>query len=257
MKCISIRQPWASLIVSGMKTVENRSWTTNYRGPILIHASSYKPTAGDIVNLPLEWTNLILNAQQMGQLPRLDDMPRSAIIGYANLVDCVSGRMTDSIWDGGPEAVKFVLDDIRIFDTPILNVNGKLHIFDFPIDENNLPASHKVEQLLPSIEGEEFIMPITERDYAYIFDEDGNRLIINTTDKLESLLVKDDSNEFRQSFRSIRFVFPDGHSVRHKCEGCSCASLEDEEGKPLTQMSLFSPDPAQVIVIAFKVGKIL
>jgi|ERR1700687_42153 len=39
MKMISIRQPWASLIVSGAKDVENRTWPTRYRGTVLIHAS--------------------------------------------------------------------------------------------------------------------------------------------------------------------------------------------------------------------------
>jgi hypothetical protein len=39
MKIISIRQPWASLIVSGIKDIENRTWPTRYRGPVLIHAS--------------------------------------------------------------------------------------------------------------------------------------------------------------------------------------------------------------------------
>ena len=39
MKAISIRQPFASLIVAGVKDIENRSWPTNYRGPVLIHAA--------------------------------------------------------------------------------------------------------------------------------------------------------------------------------------------------------------------------
>jgi len=38
MKALSIRQPWASLIVAGIKNVENRSWMTQYRGALLIHA---------------------------------------------------------------------------------------------------------------------------------------------------------------------------------------------------------------------------
>jgi len=38
MKAILIRQPWAWLIVHGYKDVENRTWSTKYRGPILIHA---------------------------------------------------------------------------------------------------------------------------------------------------------------------------------------------------------------------------
>lgn len=38
MKALSIRQPWASLILAGHKTVENRVWNTGYRGPIIVHA---------------------------------------------------------------------------------------------------------------------------------------------------------------------------------------------------------------------------
>lgn len=39
MKVLSIRQPFASLILSGAKDVECRTWPTSYRGPLLIHAS--------------------------------------------------------------------------------------------------------------------------------------------------------------------------------------------------------------------------
>lgn len=38
MKALTIRQPWASLIAAGVKPVENRGWTTGYRGALLIHA---------------------------------------------------------------------------------------------------------------------------------------------------------------------------------------------------------------------------
>lgn len=47
MKAISIRQPWAWLIVNGFKDIENRSWRTKYRGPVLIHASAAKPSMDD------------------------------------------------------------------------------------------------------------------------------------------------------------------------------------------------------------------
>lgn len=39
MKIVSVKQPWASLIVRGVKDIENRSWSTIYRGPLLVHAS--------------------------------------------------------------------------------------------------------------------------------------------------------------------------------------------------------------------------
>ena len=39
MKCLSLRQPYAELLVSGKKTIELRKWNTNFRGKFLIHAS--------------------------------------------------------------------------------------------------------------------------------------------------------------------------------------------------------------------------
>ena len=38
MKCLSISQPFANLIISGKKTIELRNWNTNFRGEFLIHA---------------------------------------------------------------------------------------------------------------------------------------------------------------------------------------------------------------------------
>lgn len=43
MKALTIRQPWASLIAHGVKTIETRSWSTEYRGPLAIHAGKAKP----------------------------------------------------------------------------------------------------------------------------------------------------------------------------------------------------------------------
>lgn len=40
MKALSLRQPWASLVADGRKTIETRTWRTRYRGPLAIHASA-------------------------------------------------------------------------------------------------------------------------------------------------------------------------------------------------------------------------
>lgn len=42
MKALTIKEPWASLIVQGFKKYEFRSWKTNYRGKVLIHAGLSK-----------------------------------------------------------------------------------------------------------------------------------------------------------------------------------------------------------------------
>ena len=43
MKALSIKQPWANLIAAGKKTIERRTWTTSYRGPLLIISSKRPP----------------------------------------------------------------------------------------------------------------------------------------------------------------------------------------------------------------------
>ena len=42
--CLSMHQPWASLLVMGFKRFEGREWTHKYRGPLWIHATSQKPS---------------------------------------------------------------------------------------------------------------------------------------------------------------------------------------------------------------------
>jgi hypothetical protein len=39
MRCLSLKQPFAELLVSGKKTIELRKWNTKFRGKFLIHAS--------------------------------------------------------------------------------------------------------------------------------------------------------------------------------------------------------------------------
>lgn len=42
MKVLTLREPWASLVGERIKTIETRSWPTNYRGELYIHAGAYK-----------------------------------------------------------------------------------------------------------------------------------------------------------------------------------------------------------------------
>lgn len=77
MKVLSIKEPYATLIASGKKLIETRSWKTNYRGEIFIHASRTKLAKEYLTNeyvLSLI-TNLNLNFGN--------------IICKANLIDCV------------------------------------------------------------------------------------------------------------------------------------------------------------------------
>ncbi len=72
MKVLTIKQPWAQLIVEGYKKYEFRSWKTKYRGKILIHAgmSLEKDMVSRFKDYNLEYT-------------------LGAIIGEATLEDCI------------------------------------------------------------------------------------------------------------------------------------------------------------------------
>lgn len=58
MRALTICQPYAELIARGIKRVENRTWATGYRGPLLIHAGkSKKFLSGDNYGIPLAEMN--------------------------------------------------------------------------------------------------------------------------------------------------------------------------------------------------------
>jgi hypothetical protein len=80
LRALSIRQPWAWLVVNGYKDIENRSWRTSHRGPLLIHASQNRSL------LPPQ--NLAaLEKKYHVRLPR--DFDLGGIIGVVEVVGCV------------------------------------------------------------------------------------------------------------------------------------------------------------------------
>lgn len=103
MKVLTIREPWASLILSGKKTIETRSWKTNHRGKILLHASK---------------------------------IPRTKISGcifaIAEIVDCqtmTKEHEKEACCEIYPSANSWFLKNVR--PTELKEVNGKLGLWDF------------------------------------------------------------------------------------------------------------------------------
>lgn len=79
MKAITLWQPWASLMALGHKTIETRSWSTNYRGPLAIHAAKkvFIPPDPEFVKA-LEELNINVFA-----------LPTGCILGVCNLWNCI------------------------------------------------------------------------------------------------------------------------------------------------------------------------
>ncbi|CAK9889160.1 ASCH domain-containing protein [Pseudomonas fluorescens] len=119
MKALSIKQPWAWLIIHGGKDIENRTWHTKLRGRFLVHASK-----GMTSN---EFTQALLFCSERGlPMPDRDDMMRGGIIGSVELVDSVDH--SKSPWYTGDKA--FALHDPK--PLPFIPLKGRLGFFDVP-----------------------------------------------------------------------------------------------------------------------------
>lgn len=93
MKALSLWQPWASLIATGAKCWETRSWGTTYRGPILIHAS--KSFTRDQRRICQE--TRFREDLERGGIMKAEDLPLGAFVAMADLVDVVK---SDGRYDG-------------------------------------------------------------------------------------------------------------------------------------------------------------
>ena len=129
MKVVSIIEPWASLIKEKVKYIETRSWKTNYRGKIYIHASLKKvPKKDERIN------NLIT-------LLKDKDFKYGHIIAEATLVDCIymDKDFISKIKNNNQEYIcgeysvgryAWVLEDIKELSKPI-PAKGSLGIWNY------------------------------------------------------------------------------------------------------------------------------
>ena len=125
-RALSIRQPWAWLIVNGHKDIENRTWATRFRGPVLIHAA--KGITRDEYEDAVDFAHFGCGVQQM---PTFEQMQRGGIVGLANIVDCVPSERRASQWhmDG---CYGFALRGAQ--PLPFTPLAGRLGFFDVPAD---------------------------------------------------------------------------------------------------------------------------
>lgn len=91
MKALSLTQPWATLVVTGEKRIETRSWSTRHEGVIAIHAAKSFPRLAQEICVNEDVFNEAL--RRHGYLFP-SDLPTGAIIGTARLIGC---RRTEDI----------------------------------------------------------------------------------------------------------------------------------------------------------------
>jgi hypothetical protein len=142
MQCISIRQPWTWILTHpeivqacGIppKTVENRDWSTRYRGPLYLHAGSQVDEALFHPDGRLDhrfWRRHFgeLGARLAEQMPQAkEEYSRKAIVGKAELVDVVEA--CDTPWFVGRYGL--ILSQVQPFG-PLQNYPGARKLFTVP-----------------------------------------------------------------------------------------------------------------------------
>ncbi len=131
MQALSLKQPYAWLIANGYLLVDDRTWGSQYRGPMLIHASkglyeSYYDYLKANTDIPL---------------PPKEELAYGGVVGIANLVLCCQpGNMPKDISReqrahfGGvhDEYFGFLFEDAT--PLPFMACRGKLGIFEIDVD---------------------------------------------------------------------------------------------------------------------------
>lgn len=119
MKTLSVKQPWAWLICAGYKDIENRTWKTNHRGKLLIHATANCDNS--------KWA-----IDMLGSVPEKPGLYyTSSIIGSVEIVECVQNHA--SVW-AEQGCWNWVLENQILFNQPIKDVKGRLSIWDYDIE---------------------------------------------------------------------------------------------------------------------------
>lgn len=133
MKALSLTQPWATLVAIGAKRIETRSWSTDYRGEIAIHAAKGFPRDCREVCWRDPFREWLYDR----------DLPLGAIVAVARLTDVTATASTAMLMTLTPRERAFgdyaagrygwLLADVRALRTPI-PCKGALGIWTVPAD---------------------------------------------------------------------------------------------------------------------------
>ncbi len=127
MKCLTIQQPWAHAIFNQGKDMENRSWRTKYRGPLLIHAGVSRKnfTAAGQLAWGVKYPGYETDHEKNCKF--------GAIIGVCCVIGCEpSSFFNKNLWSTG-SGFGWQLSDAFEFLTPV-PLKGKQGLFNVPDD---------------------------------------------------------------------------------------------------------------------------
>lgn len=122
VRAISLHQPWASFVALGVKEIETRGWSTDYRGPLVIHAAKSIPTYARRAMATVEIERLMSQHDL-----DMETMPRGALLATVELVDVLPTHMVESdisdteraLGDYGHNRFAWILAYPRMLDAPV------------------------------------------------------------------------------------------------------------------------------------------
>lgn len=127
MKAISYHQPYAWMLANGYLDIDDRTWSTPYRGLLAIHASkAFSAHYDDYVRY------------QLGiNIPEMAELGYGVIIGIARLIHVFNPGEQTSVPDarrahGGRHCFGWQFDQVQLFETPI-PCRGQQGLFDVDI----------------------------------------------------------------------------------------------------------------------------
>lgn len=119
MRALTLWQPWAQLVALGHKRIETRSWGTNYRGPLVIHAALYFPREAQARLLEPAFVRALGRDTAMA-------FPLGKVVAVCRLAGCerctarnTPGEPERSFGDYGPGRWLWRLEDVRALAVPV------------------------------------------------------------------------------------------------------------------------------------------
>lgn len=147
--CLSMWQPWASLVVHGFKRFEGRAWSTPFRGPLWIAAGSREPVPEEVAAVEESYRRLY-KGRDMPSFP--ERYPTSSLLGVVDLQTVLSARnykeaIREEFREENDSDYLFVLRNPRKLTYPV-KMSGKPNIFE--IDPDLVSAVTRTLRKVPS-----------------------------------------------------------------------------------------------------------
>jgi activating signal cointegrator 1 len=145
LKALTMTQPWATLVALGENSIETRSWSTSYRGPLAIHSAKACPKEARALCDQEPYRRVLAR----GGYSSADDLPRGSVIALARLDEVIAFTRSSlretraraargllpaheaDFGDFSPGRFGFVLSHVQQLSTPV-PAKGMLGLWNVP-----------------------------------------------------------------------------------------------------------------------------